>query len=102
MTVLGERYAVETRRGPGGRYRILDRTPINGTFAIRLPSGLCHAFDTLDEARASQYWPFETPICHCGEDGCDGTPCDPHRCPECGYADRSWGECRVCRDGVVS
>ena len=45
------------RKANGDTYRLLDRRPINGTWAVRLPSGMCHAFDSEHEARASQYWP---------------------------------------------
>jgi hypothetical protein len=44
---------VDTR---DGRYRLLDRRPIGMGFAVRLPSGMCHSFDTEAEARNSQYW----------------------------------------------
>lgn len=43
--------------GQGGTVRLLDRRPLGLGFAIRLPSGMCHAFDTREEAEASQYWP---------------------------------------------
>lgn len=58
MDVL-DLYVIDTCSGPtpGTAVRLLDRRPISGDFVIQLASGMCHAFATEEEARASQYWP---------------------------------------------
>ena len=52
-------YVIAISRNPinGDETLLLDRRPISGDYAVRLPSGMCHSFDTETEARASQYWP---------------------------------------------
>ena len=46
-----------SRSATGEETLLLDRRPISDDYAVRLPSGMCHSFDTETEARASQYWP---------------------------------------------
>lgn len=50
-------YVIDKVKTPDGVFRLLDRRPIGMGFAVRLPSGMCHSFDTEAEARNSQYWP---------------------------------------------
>ena len=52
-------YVLDVAYTKDGFVRLLDRRPISGDFAVRLPSGRVHTFPTRAEAEASPHWPRE-------------------------------------------